>query len=421
MATSSESVWDDAALRRAIRLLGAHASRIDDPLATARALRLVWDIAQRRGAATEIFQLPGTMPLVIVGNGPILLITHLDDPHPAAQVEEPSPPSITGEVVSAPGITRKAGVLAALGAILSDDEIAGQVTLVVEADRHQGSLALGYWIDATERSFQAAVCEVSDLPVPAPSIYLASTGVATIRITVSDSGQRIERAYGGVVPDVGHQLVAALASLKSVEGEVLVPQFYDGAITPEVEGLATLQRVASSVGAWLTRGVPPSEDRLSSSHLTLGAFLAPSITIREYSLDGKGPYLANQASAVVEARIMPGQDVGTIARSIETHVINRIPTATVRTILSRPSSRSTMLDEQQLEQIAQVIPVAAGNSPAGLLDGLGIPTVGVSTVWRDPALIQEQVTISGVAEGSRALQTLIRHLATATNGRETSR
>ncbi len=421
MATTTEHVWDDVAIRRALRLLGSHSPRIDDQQSTARALRLVWDIVQRRGAPTEIFQLPGTMPLVVVGHGPILLVTHLDDPHPAAQVGENGPPAIAGDTVTAPGISRKSGVLAALGAVLGDDAIAERVTLVVEADRHDGSQAFAYWLDATDREFSGALCEVADLPVPSPSIFLASTGVVTVRVTCADDGIPVERAYGGVQPDIGHQLVAALSALKSIEGEVLVPGFYDGVITPDVEGLSALQGVATSVGAWLTRGVLPSDDRLSSSHLTLGAFLAPSIVVREVRIDGSGPYLSKSASATIEARIMPGQDAATIARTIATFILGRIPEAQIETLRLRPPARAAALDVAQLEAIAPVLPVANGNSPAGLLDNVGIPTLGFSTVWRDPAAFEETISISSVAEHSRSIQALVRLIATETPGVEPPR
>lgn len=421
MATTTEHVWDDIAIRRALRLLGSHSPRIDDQQSTARALRLVWDIVQRRGAQTEIFQLPGTMPLVVVGHGPILLITHIDDPHPAAQVDETGPPAISGDTVAAPGITRKSGVLAALGAVLGDESIAELVTLVVEADRHDGSKSFAYWLGATDREFGGALCEVADLPIPSPAIFLASSGVVTLEVTVTDNRIPVERAYGGVQPDVGHQLVAALSALKSIEGEVLVPGFYDGVITPEIDGLSALQRVAPSVGAWLTRGVLPSDDRLSSSHLTLGAFLAPSIVVRGVCINGTGPYLSNRATAVIEARIMPGQDATTVASAIATFVLNRIPDAQIETLLVRPSARAAALNVAQLEEIAPVIPVATGNSPAGLLDNGGVPTLGFSTVWRDPAAFDEKISISSVAEHSRSIRALVRLIATATPGVEPPR
>jgi acetylornithine deacetylase/succinyl-diaminopimelate desuccinylase-like protein len=414
MASTPEATWDEAAIRRAIRLLGAYSSRIDEPQTTALALRLVWDIAQRRGAPTEIFQIPGTMPLVVVGNGPILLITHLDDPHPLAQVDDAGPPSIAGDLVSGPGITRKAGVLAALGAILTDDDAANQITLAVEADRHSGSPALSNWLDATERAFDAAVYEVADLPVPAPAIYLSATGVVSVAVSIEDDSQPVERIFGGVQADIGHQLAATLASMKSVEGEVLIPGFYDDAITPEVEGLAALQGIAAPVGAWLTRGTSPSEGRLSSSHLTLGSFLAPSLVVRDVTIQSSGPYLARRASAVVEARIMPGQDAGTISRAITAFITDRLPAAQTRPLLTRPSSRSSGFDEEQLGQIAPVLPVAAGNSPAGLLDAIAIPTVGYATFWRDPSAIDEQVSIAGIAAGSATIRELVRLVAMRT-------
>ncbi|HEX5166314.1 MAG TPA: hypothetical protein VFV93_13010 [Thermomicrobiales bacterium] len=416
MPITSELVWDAAAIRRAIRLLGSHSSRIDDPQSGARALRLIWDIVQRRGAPTDIFQLPGTMPLVIVGHGPHLIVTHLDDAHPSAQVDDVGLASISGDVVSVPGITRKAGVLAALGTVLGNDAIAEQVTLIIEADRHSGSRAFAYWLDSTERELHSACCEIADLPVPAPALFLAATGLATLKVNVTDDGGAFERVYGGVRPDLGHRLVATLAAMKSVDGEVLVPEFYDDVVTPEPEGLAALQQVAAPVGAWLTRGTSPHEDRLTSSHLTLGAFLAPSLNVRALELNGAGPYLANSASAVVEARIMPGQNAAAIARAVSDFIRSRMPDASVDTLLLLPSAKQAALDLATLSTIAPVLPVAPGNSPAGLLEAVGIPTIGFSTVWRDPAAQIEQVNLSAITDGTTMIRSLIELLAESTTG-----
>ncbi|MEX1157412.1 MAG: hypothetical protein WEC79_00600 [Thermomicrobiales bacterium] len=421
MTSTPELVWDDAALRRAIQLLGSQSPRVNDPRSTAAALRLVWDILQRRGAPTEIFQVPGTMPLAVVPGGPILVITHLDDPHPFAQDEESGPPTMSGDVVSAPGITRKAGVLAALGAFLSGGAVLERATLVIETDRHEGSNSFATWLDATDRTFSAALCEVADLPAPAPALFLAAAGVVAVRITLQDEGSNVERLFGGVQPDLGHQLIDALAALKSADAEVLVPGFYDGVITPDQDGLAALQTIAPDVGAWVTRGLPPSDDRLSATHLTLGSFLAPSIVVRDLRLDSAGPYLSRLASAIIEARIMPGQDATTIARSIADFIKGRVPTARVETVLTRPAARGGGFDAASLGGIAPVIPVTPGNSPAGLLEAAGIPTLGFSTVWRDPAAVAEHASLTSISQSSRLIEKLIERVSGQRNGDRSSR
>lgn len=398
--------WDTTELRRAVRLICSHSPRITDTQATARALRLILDIAQRRGAPTDAFQLPGTMPLITIGNGPILLITHLDDPHPLAQVDNVGLPSISGNTVTVPGITRKAGVLAALGAFLGGEATAERCTLIIETDRHQGSESFAKWFDSSERHINAALYDVVDLPVPAPAIFLSATGTVTLRISVQRTGQVVERHYGGVQSDIGHALLAAISSLKSVDGEVLVPGFYDDVITPGPEGLAAIGRVSSTVGHWLTNGTSPDTDQLSPDHLTLGAFLAPSLILRELSLRSDDPYLVSSASAIVEAQIMPGQNAGTIARSISGAIESRIEDATIEArLLLQPVQAS--FDTKAFADIANVLPVAPGPSPIGTLSTSGIPTLGFSTTWRDPELEQEAVNLTTIASGSQMIQQLV--------------
>ena len=166
----------------------------------------------------------------------------------------------------------------------------------------------------------------------------------------------------------------------------------------------------ADVGAWVMRGSRPAEDQLSSSHVTLGAFLAPSIVVRDIKIDSSGPYLARWASALVEARIMPGQDAATIARAIAEFIKRRIPNAEVEPILIRPAAKGGAFESSDLAEVAPVIPVSPGNSPAGMLETAGIPTLGYSTVWRNPGALDEVTSLSAIADGSTLIQSLV-HLA----------
>jgi hypothetical protein len=370
-------------------------------------LRLLWDILHRRGAPIEIFQIPGVMPLMTIGSGPILLITFLDDPHPRSQSLEGGPPEITGDAVKAPGITRTAGLLAVLGAALEDVTMLRETTVVIEADRHAGSFAIESWLRAVNREYSAALWEVVDLPAPAPAVYATASGIVTMRVSISVAGRDVESFFGGVQPDAGHLLVDTLAALKSSDAEVLVPGFYDGVASPDSDGLRALNSIAPFVGAWLTRGSTPNVDRLSPSHLTLGTFVTPSITIRELRMDDASPYLSRSASAVIEARVMPGQNVFDAGQAIGEFIRARVPDATIEQMTIRPPTRVASLDQGAFASIAPTIPVAPGSSPAGLLDAAGVPTVGFSTVWRNPELFEESVTLTAIQRGSATITSLI--------------
>ena len=407
-----DAEWDIAALRRSMRLLGAHSTHVSNVQSTARALRLVWDMLQRRGIATELFQLPGLMPLMIAGRGPVLVNTFIDDSSPFASAESNEPPTIVDETASGPGVTRKAGLLGTLGAFLRQPSIANEATLVIEADRHTGSAALEAWLQTTDRSRPVAVYEVADLPVVAPMLYAAATGVIQLDVTIERDISSIEQLYGGVLPDVGHQLVEAVSALKSRDAEVLIPGFYDDVLAPDAAGMVALNAVASSVGAWIARYAAPTRDLLNASHLTLGVFCAPALLVRELEMAPASPYLSRRARATIELRVMPGQDTDALIASIRSFVTARIPDARVEPRLVR---RATMAWNGTLPDLGvATLPVSPGDSPAGLFDAAGIPTLGYATVHRDPSAMEESASLRTVLDASTFVTSLIAGLSVST-------
>jgi acetylornithine deacetylase/succinyl-diaminopimelate desuccinylase-like protein len=400
---TTELLWDGNAIKRALRLLGARTAHINDAQATAQAMRLVWDILQRRGLPAEIFQLPGIMPLISVGHGPILLITYLDDAHPDLVHADGAAPNVAGDVASGAGLLRKAGVLGVLGALASGALRTDDVTLIVEGDRNRGSQALEAWLDASKRDFHAAIWEAHDLPIPTPALFRAATGVILLQVTVHSAPGRIEGHFAGAIPDAAHQLAQLLAELKSRDAEVLVPGFYDGVEGPDAEGIALLQAIAPAMRAWTARGMGDVDTVLTAEHLTLGVFCAPSVTVRSIHVPDCWPFMAHVAQATIEARLMPGQSARGVNRMLTDFVQARVPGAEVQTLLLRPPAPAASLDLGALGETAFVYPVAPGYSPAGLLDTLGIPTLGFATVSRDTSGAQESVSIAGIERASQTV------------------
>ncbi|HUG15510.1 MAG TPA: hypothetical protein VMM78_10905 [Thermomicrobiales bacterium] len=401
-----------------MRVLSAHPPNARDAQATARGLRLVWDILQRRGLPCEVYQVPGIMPLVTVGNGPLLLCTYLDDLSPAhADKHAPAVPGVSGDVASGAGVTRRAGLLATIGPVASADLHVDDVTLIIEADRHLGSVALQSWLEASDRAYQGALWEASDLPVSAPATFQSSTGNVTLEITVRSETEDVEAFYAGVLPDIGHQLAGTLAALKSRDSEVLVPGFYDGIETPGVEAIASLNAIAEDVQAWASRGAggASEETTFSASHMTLGVFCAPSILVRSIDVMDARPFLPRHARAVVEARLMPGQDAAVIARGLTEHLLRQLPSAVVEPLLVRhPYSGSWRIAFDDAGSATRYS-TAVGDSPAGLLATHGIQSMGFATVARGPVASAEQARISAIAEAAGFVLSLARG-AGATTG-----
>lgn len=386
-------------------MLGAQPSRAGDAAGCARALRLVRDMLKRRGAPTEWFQVPGVMPLLVAGNGPVLLVTYLDDPHPTGEDTPAPPPRVSGETASGAGVTRKAGVLAACGAL----SLAGAdapFTLVVEVDRHAGSAALDAWLRASGRRFSAALWEVVDLPIPVPTLFKEAFGVARMRVSARLHTRPVETLYAGVLSDAGHQLAAALAALKSPDLEVLLPRFYDEITPPGSGELRDVEAVSGAIGAWLTGVTRGDGESLSATHLALGVFCAPALFVREFVMQDAGAFIASAASATIEARIMPGQTPVGVARAITDFMQRRLPGAEVETLVVRPPALGQLVEAAGLGEALPVLPAAPGDTPAGTLEGFGISTAGYAVVGRTPHGEAERVALPTIGAGAALLSAL---------------
>jgi acetylornithine deacetylase/succinyl-diaminopimelate desuccinylase-like protein len=411
MHPTTDRSWDTPAIRRAIRLLGAHAPRVRDARTTAQALRVVRDMIERRGVAVEVFQLPGMMPLLVAGTGPTAVVTFLDDPHPVAQQREDAPPQIEGDAVAGAGVIRKAGVLASLGALLGDPDGPSQYTLVVEGDRHAGSIALGAWLESSTRGLSAGLYETADLPVRVPAVSRSAAGLLTLDIAVRPTIDTVEASYAGVMPDTGHLLANAIAALKSPEGEVLASAFYDDVVTPSPAGMAILLQAAPEVARWVTGSAPPSDGGLTAEHLTLAMFLVPSLTVRSIRMDDAQPFVPREAHATIEIRVMPGQRVDQIQRSISELISERVPAATVSSVLTRTPATGWLVGDIQLPPALTELPLGIVGYPGGLMERVGIPALGFATVSRLSVAHDEHVTIGDIQHGTEVIEALARALA----------
>jgi hypothetical protein len=399
--------WNEQDIRRSMRVLGSQQARVGDAAGCARALRLVGNMLERRGMPAELFQAPGVMPLLVAGSGPVLLIAYLDDPNQAQAADDQAdapPPRIAGDVAIGEGVVRKAGVLAACSALLSAVAGSNPFTLIVEADRHAGSLALEAWLRVSGRRFGAALWEVVDLPLPAPILFRASNGVVRARIQINAHTRPIENLYAGVLPDAGHLLANALAAMKSTDLEVLLPRFYDDVAPPSDGDLHDVQEIAGQLGEWLAGAVQEAREPLTSNHLALGVFCAPALFVRDLQMRDAGSFISGTASATIEARILPGQSPAVVARAITDFMQRRLPGTQVETLYVREPARGTLIAAAVPDAALPVLPIGPGASPAGMLEGFGAATAGYAVVRRDAG--PERVALPNVSSGAQTLGAL---------------
>lgn len=398
-------------IRRTIRVLGSqpmHASRPADVLA---ASRLVQSRLMRAGVETRWVEGSNGTPLLVAGNGPIAVVTYLDDNHPAAVAIPERPPEISGDLVQGAALERKASIIAHLATMLSQPEIAGKMTLFVESDRQSGSHTLEEWLASGYRSISVAAWEATDLPLTPPVIIRSATGTIIVRLTLNASRRRTEPVYGTVLPDLGIALSNLLTSLKSTDDEVLIEGFYDGINSPDSDELDVLIKVGPGVSRWLG-AVAGSERELSTSHMTLGMFCAPSAVVREISMQSAGDYLPETASAIVEFQLLPGQSADQTLEMIRSQIQTGPFELEVEPLLVRPPVEASQ--EISLPGGTATLSIAPGLTPASCFARAGIPTVGYALVGRNTMQETPGVSINAIAEASQFLEHLVATIGSGT-------
>ena len=409
MVTDVDQITITSTIRRMLRILGAMPSHESDPEAVALAAQFVHDRMARTKKSMEWFEPDGHAPLVVAGDGPVLLVSYLDDADPFASGHSGQPPSFRETTVGGPGIIRKAGVVAAAAAEL-DDERGGRFTLVVETDRNAGSLTLEAWLREHSHRFDAAIWEITDLPAPAPLIAHSAAGWVTLKVTANANHHYAESQYGGVVPDLGRQFAAALADIVSSDHEVRLDGFYDDIDEVDEQSLEVIHEVGDLTAAWLRRVVPDALD-MPSSHLAMGVYLAPGVIIRQMSVQDRPPYLSVAAEAILDIQLVPGQDVQKILESVIRFFADRLPGTTVEPMLVRPPVTGKANIAALREAYPRVLKTVPGLNPAGMIESFGIPTVGYASVRRNPDNTSGRVALEEVINGARLIQTLSRRMA----------
>jgi hypothetical protein len=408
MTSTAEQIPMTDTIRRMLRVLGAMPAHVAKPETTVRAARFIHDRLSRNSPEVSWYEPEGHAPLVVAGDGPLLLVTYMDDADPFASSHSGQPPSFRDSFISGPGILRKAGVVAAVAAHLHPDRD-NRFTLVIETDRNAGSLTLERWLKNAPRDYRAGIWEATDLPMPAPAIIHSASGRITLRVTAHANHHFAESLFGGVIPDLGHTLSHTLTSLVSEDHEVRLPGFYDGIRTPDEVAVATLQEVAERTDAWLRR-VAPGDVKLAPAHLTLGVYLAPAIVVRELRLIDPAPYLPVSAEAVVDFYLVPGQTARNIAQSAVAYFKERLPGATIEPLLIRPAVVGKANIAALRETYHRVLPTAPSINPAGMIESFGIPTVGFASVGRNPENTSGRVSLEDAVNGARLVHALARRM-----------
>lgn len=225
-----------------------------------------------------------------------------------------------------------------------------------------------------------------------PRITYGFRGLLRLKLTVRTMTRNVHSGHwGNLAPEAPLTLAQVLTEMKSPDGVVQIPGFYDRARPPDRLERAALDRIpfdevaaAAELGARALAGpygVKPMERMM---------FL-PSATVISMSSGPPGAgiqaAIPAEATATIEIRYVPDMDPAEITRQIETWLRGRWPEATVEATTGWPPSRTPMGTDVAVRVARAVgrgyglepvlLPRSGGSSPEHVFTG----QLGLHSYW----------------------------------------
>lgn len=212
--------------------------------------------------------------------------------------------------------------LRALGAVIAEHGRLGfNVKLLVETGEERGSPGLRRFCEEQRALLAADVLIASDGPRLAPgvpTIFTGTRGGARFDLTVDlREGAHHSGNFGGLLADPAIVLAHALAAITDARGQILVPEWRPGSLTPRIrEVLAALPPVEAGIALdpdWGEAGLTMAERVFGWNSF---AVLAMVSGVPEAPVNA----IAGWARATCQLRFVVGTDPGDIIPALRRHL-----------------------------------------------------------------------------------------------------
>ncbi|HNP72450.1 MAG TPA: M20/M25/M40 family metallo-hydrolase [Kouleothrix sp.] len=158
-----------------------------------------------------------------------------------------------------------------------------------------------------------------------PELLLGTKGLLYVQLDVACLSGDAHSGNAPILPSAAWRLVQALATLRSPEGRVLIPGFYDAVRPPSAAALAALADQPDTTEQLReTYGVGQFVDALSGQALRERQAFSPTCNIAGlgsgYTGEGSKTVLPARAMAKIDFRLVPDQDPDAILAALRAHL-----------------------------------------------------------------------------------------------------
>ena len=326
-------------------------------------------------------------------NYTILLYNHYDvqPPEPLELWHSPAfEPTIRDGKLYARGASDNKGEIAArLAAIRALRAAYGELPItlrwVIEGEEEIGSPHFEAIASTYSALLQADGClwEGSSFdPAGRPILTLGTKGLLYVQLDVRCTGGDAHSGMAPILPSAAWRLVQALATLRTPEGRVRIPGFYDLVRAPSEAQLAALAD-QTDMEAQLreTYGVERFVDGLTGVALRERAAFSPTCNIAGlvsgYTGEGTKTVLPAKASAKIDFRLVPDQDPHDILAKLHAHLAAEGYGDIQITTFAAAEPVVTPIDAPFVQRIIKIAETFAGKRPSVIpITGGTLPLLG---------------------------------------------
>ena len=282
---------------------------------------------------------PGSHPIVYAdwthaqGQPTILLYGHYDvqPPDPIEEwISPPFEPEIRDGNIYARGAADDKGQLFILMESVAqclrknNGQLPVNVKFLIEGEEESGGRHIDRFVTENTSALSAdaaIICDTAMFAPEIPSLTIGLRGIVYGEIIVQGAAHDLHSGdYGGVAPNAVEAVAQIISSLKSRDGKILIPGFYDRVATPP----------AAEMEEWRRLPFYPEmfrEHEIGSSALTGESDFDPLTRIWArptfevhgirggYTGEGAKTVIPATASAKISLRLVPGQRPGEVGRS----------------------------------------------------------------------------------------------------------
>jgi acetylornithine deacetylase/succinyl-diaminopimelate desuccinylase-like protein len=421
--------------------ISADSERVDDVV---RAAEWVRDFIRAAGGEAELVATEGH-PLVIgelrasegADDAPTVIAYGHFDVQPEAPLElwdsPPFEPTVRDGWLYARGVADDKGqlyiLLKAAALLAAEGALPVNVRFTCDGEEESGGHSITDFLEADERGADACVIFDGNMLAPGkPAFFIATRGIAYFHVRVRTGEKDLHSGvFGGAAMNASHVLIQVLSAVMPRDGEVPEP-LQAGIVRPSDEEIASWSALEPGAEVLAAQGARQSDPHAAEEYY-LRTAVEPAVDV--HGVIGGEPKLQKtvigiEAEANVSIRLVPGQDVDTIAAEMERLMREAAPEgadveieliASAPAALVKPDDPAIRLGQDAFERVIGARPLLiriGGSLPVmAALESKQIPTIlsGFDLPDGNIHSPNERFRIEHIALGVETAKELFRSLA----------